>query len=53
MPVRTAPLREVHADQGDAALVRLWHALVDLLGGLVISHWFVEDLAETTDLPGG
>lgn len=38
---------------GSLLPVIIGHALVDLLGGLVISHWFVEDLAETTDLPGG
>jgi membrane protease YdiL (CAAX protease family) len=38
---------------GSLLPVIVGHALVDLLGGLVISDWLIEDLAETTDTPNG
>lgn len=55
--VRTAVMGAVLAAgfllSGSLLPVILGHALVDLLGGLVISDWFIEDLAETTDLTEG
>ena len=38
---------------GSLLPVIIGHMLIDLLGGLVISDWFVEDIAETTDLLDG
>lgn len=55
--VRTAAMGVVLAGgfliSGSLLPVIVGHALVDVLGGLVIAHWFIEDLAETTDLPDG
>ncbi len=50
--VRTALMGAILAwgfvASGSLLPVILAHALIDLLAGLVIAHWFVKDLAETT-----
>jgi membrane protease YdiL (CAAX protease family) len=55
--VRTAFMGAVLAGgylmSGSLLPVIVGHTMIDLLGGLVISDWFVEDLAETTDRPNG